>query len=287
MGFTTPGRLFIAALGFVLFSASGALAGPAGTYIKDERELDELGPKAAIEITEKWGEGTKAEIVVGNPALCGGAVGGPIQIKNGQAALEDGECRLQLAFLPNRVMVTEKSAPCFTEKCRLQGAFFRYGAPPKPIPDMIQRTRARFQHINANLADMDPVEKDLEGFSTEGGSLKTWEYMGHPKKIAIEIFGEMGKTLEEYYFFDGDLIFAFQQAAEYESPHDAKVKTVREDRFYFHQGTLLKWVDADKKEVPPGGPLGMEKAKEVLNEAAKFGRAAESDKNPLGPIDVK
>lgn len=109
--------------------------------------------------------------------------------------------------------------------------------------------RQHYAAINKRSARLRKVKKELSGFSLEGGELIA--YFDGPAivKIVARHFGESGNTLEEYYYHNGQLIFVFEKESRYNRPFSGRVMTAMENRFYFHEDDLIRWIGDKGKEV--------------------------------------
>jgi hypothetical protein len=67
------------------------------------------------------------------------------------------------------------------------------------------------------------------------------------RKISATFYGETGKALLEYCFWENELIFVFRVELRYTKPLSGVVKTKTEERFYFADGKLIQWLGPDKK----------------------------------------
>lgn len=131
--------------------------------------------------------------------------------------------------------------------------------------ELISIIREKYGAIEYNLKYYKEVKKDLMGESTEGGELKGFTKDGELKKIIASYYGEMGKLTEEYYFSDKKLFFGFTTAYEYNKPinfEDSKVERKIENRYYFNNDLLIKWLDPNKNEVSESGFL--QKGNEII-----------------------
>jgi hypothetical protein len=159
------------------------------------------------------------------------------------------------------------------------------GVPADIIPasshaeDPIQTIREHYATINKNAAGYKSVKKELTGFSAEGGELVA--YFDGPKimKIVASHFGEGGKAVEEYYYWDDQLIFVFRKDSSYDKPGSGKVVRTEENRFYFNAGRLIRWVDEKQKQVAPGNSEYPEKEKDYLENSKQFTDGARSEKS--------
>lgn len=118
-------------------------------------------------------------------------------------------------------------------------------------------TRTNILHLHTKI-----IERLDE--STEGGQAKGYFDNGKLKLIEVFWLGETGKRIIEYYFNNGQLIFAFNQHFDYNRPiywdeetatengdsefFDPKKTTVKEDRYYFNDKKLFLWLDNERQE---------------------------------------
>jgi serine/threonine-protein kinase len=114
--------------------------------------------------------------------------------------------------------------------------------------DAISTIRRRYAAINKNLAQYKVVKKELAGFSTEGGELTAYFDGATIVKIAATFNGETNSFFEEFYYSNGKLIFVYRKQEIYDEPMTKVVKT-KENRFYFNDGELIKWINENGKQV--------------------------------------
>lgn len=109
------------------------------------------------------------------------------------------------------------------------------------------------------------VEKPLPKMSSEGGYIKG--YYDGEFLISFEtgLFGDMGKTISNYYFNNGEIIFIKTTDYNYNVPFYIDEKVAKEDgyaeffdeqktieetnKYYFDKGDLVLWIDEDKNKV--------------------------------------
>lgn len=94
------------------------------------------------------------------------------------------------------------------------------GAPSK---DSIETIRAHYNTINRNLPRYRKVEKELSGYSAEGGSLAAYYDGNSIRKISALYYGETGKASEDYYYWDNQLIFVYRKDFQYDKPASGRV----------------------------------------------------------------
>jgi len=151
-------------------------------------------------------------------------------------------------------------------------AFANPGAQGK---DPIQLIRQHYAQINGSVPRYKRVRKELSGFSAEGGELLAYFHGPSIMKMVATYFGESGKAAEEYYFWDGKLIFVLRTDFRYDKPLSGKVARKTENRFYFSNDKLIKWIDEGAKEVASDTTAYRDKQKEyqesskLLSEGAR------------------
>lgn len=140
----------------------------------------------------------------------------------------------------------------------------------------VQSIRRQYAAINKRAGRYKKVRKELSGFSLEGGELVA--YLDGPAvvKIVANHYGEGGRTREEYYYSNGKLIFVLQKEFRYNRPLSGKVVRTRENRLYFENDRLIRWLGEDGKAVASGSTEYQEKQDEFLETSRKFVDAARS-----------
>ncbi|MEW6265087.1 MAG: hypothetical protein AB1641_18580 [Thermodesulfobacteriota bacterium] len=250
-------------------------AGPEGEYLQDRRDLVELGFKATLTVRQPSPGLIQVELAAANPALCGGVLSGKARLRNGQVEIKDGECVFRLHFAGDVVRLKQISpGGCLTEQCSVGGEYIRRGALAGTVEEAIKNIRRHYAHINSNLDSYDQEKMALPVSGKQPGGLSACYFMGHVKKISLV---RAENLLEEYYFWDDDLIFSFKQKKD-GSPA-GRPGEAEEDRYYFHQGRMIRWLDKKKNSVPSARPEYEAAGRAVLNDAARCIKALET-KNP-------
>lgn len=147
--------------------------------------------------------------------------------------------------------------------------------------DPIQSIRQHYAQINGNVPRYKKVKKELSGFSAEGGELIAYLHGPSIMKMVATFFGETGKASEEYYFWDGKLIFVLRTDFRYDKPLSGKVVKKSENRFYFGNDKLIKWIDESAKEVASDTNAYQEKQKEYLESSKQFSEGARSKNSTI------
>jgi hypothetical protein len=137
------------------------------------------------------------------------------------------------------------------------------------IEEKIKAIRQRYAAVERELKQCRKVQRDLSGESAEGGNLTGYFKEGTLRKLAAQFYGESGKALEEYYFWEGQLFFVLRTELRYTKPLSGVVKSKTEERFYFADDKLIQWLGPDKKTVAPA-PEAQERGRDLLAAARKF-----------------
>lgn len=131
---------------------------------------------------------------------------------------------------------------------------------------MINYVKVKYQHINQNASSFTIKTIDtLEEESTEGGTLTGYYDGKNLKLMRITYYGETGKNIIEYFFDNDKVFFAFEKKFTYNRPiywdkkhmeehgdsavFDPSKSVITEDRYYFYNEKLFRWVDQNHKEV--------------------------------------
>jgi hypothetical protein len=118
---------------------------------------------------------------------------------------------------------------------------------------IILKIRKEYSGINADSKKYQIVLKDIYGLSTEGGELKSYYADDVLKKSVLTLYGEMGKSVQEFYFSGKQVIFCYERHTEYDKPiymKDMRIKKIDENRYYFNKEKLVRWVGASGQIVP-------------------------------------
>jgi len=142
--------------------------------------------------------------------------------------------------------------------------------------DSISTIRRQYSLINRSLSKYRTVKKELSGFSTEGGELIAYFDGTAIRKIAIINRGEMGRSVEDFYYRDEKLIFVYRKQDTYDAPFSGKVAQSAEHRFYFSDDKLIRWIDEKARQVAPGGDEYRKKQNEYLRASERFIAGARS-----------
>lgn len=120
----------------------------------------------------------------------------------------------------------------------------------------VVKIRAEAAAINKGAAKYTKTTKNVEGISLEGTEVTYYRSAGNLRKITAKMSGETYNAAGEFYYRDGQLIFAFLKHNRYDTQigldKPPKVVDVEERRFYFADGDLIRLL-VGKKELKSGG----------------------------------
>jgi hypothetical protein len=158
---------------------------------------------------------------------------------------------MSFPVLPRLVALVTLSLMVFTGSAQIPATA---GPSAKDSTELIiMKIRKEFAVINADSKKYHLVLKDIFGLSTEGGELKSYYDGDELKKSVLTLFGEMGRSVNEYYFSGKQVFFCYERHTEYDKPmymKDMRIKKIEENRYYFNSEKLIRWVGAAGKIVP-------------------------------------
>jgi hypothetical protein len=150
--------------------------------------------------------------------------------------------------------------------------------------DPVEAIRQHYANINQKVARYRRVKKNLSGFSAEGGELVAYFHGPTVMKMVATFLGESGRAVEEYYFWNGQLIFVLQTDNRYDKPF-GKIVRKTENRFYFKDDKMIRWVDEKGEEVPSDSAEYAPKQAEYSKTSKQFVEGAKSKGNTIESPD--
>jgi hypothetical protein len=168
--------------------------------------------------------------------------------------------------------------------CVYGNATARNAAQTPQTDNAIESIRQHYASINQNAPRYRRVKKNFAGYSAEGGELAAYFHGPSVMKMVATFFGETGRAVEEYYFWNGQLIFVFQTDNRYDKPFGRVVRKI-ENRFYFKDGKMIRWLDENGKEVALDSPEYAPKQAGYLKMSKEFMDGAKSKKATIESLD--
>ncbi len=126
--------------------------------------------------------------------------------------------------------------------------------------DLILQIRNEYNLIQTNLPSYSLETMDLYKYSSDGEILHiARDEKGEIRRLSLDLYGETGKRKYEFYLKEDSLFFAYVEDYEYNVPYyvdstlalelgsepfNPEKTTVLEDRYYFHDDSLIKWIDS-------------------------------------------
>jgi hypothetical protein len=135
------------------------------------------------------------------------------------------------------------------------------------VETQIALIRMEYNKIHADEPKFRVVTEDMDDRSAEGGEMKKF-YLGKSlQKARLIFYGETGKAVFEYYFQDGIVIFFLKRTFNYNIPmymKGSRVNKIEEERFYFTNRKLIRWIGPNRKIIAANQyPV---KEKEIVND---------------------
>ena len=150
----------------------------------------------------------------------------------------------------------------------------------------IANIRQTYEQTYNNLCKFKATEFESGENSSEGVEAKAFrDKDGHIKLIKTIIYGEMGKNTREYYYANNQLIFVLDTTQTYNAPmyldnvqakaagvepFDPTKTTSTENRYYFKNNQLIRWLDNHKKLVAANTSNYKLQAKSVLADSNRL-----------------
>ena len=123
--------------------------------------------------------------------------------------------------------------------------------------------------------------------STEGGTITAYISKKQFKKIKVEYLFETGKYNAEFYFHDNILFFVYTKRTYYNAPiyltkvdaegeaqgveaFDPKKSSFQENRYYFNNKKLIRWIDKKRKQIDPNSKVAKDKEVDIKKELKEY-----------------
>lgn len=151
-----------------------------------------------------------------------------------------------------------------------------------PAQDDAKHHRAVYAETNDNLKSYKRVKTVFLDSELEF-AIESWWDKDKVRRIDSKVAGEDGDGSEEYYIEDGKLLFAFRYYRAMSAEEGAK-RVLVEDRFYFKDGQMFKWIGTDKKLVPKEDEVFQIEQERLTTNLASFMAALEQKMAPAGAI---
>lgn len=137
----------------------------------------------------------------------------------------------------------------------------------------VARIRAEVASINKSTAGYKKTTKSVEDIALEGTEATYYHSAKSLKKITAKMYGETYSSTGEFYYANGELIFAFLKRGQYDTQIGTgappKVVSTEEQRFYFAGGELIRLL-VGKKELRAGDERHSELKEQIVSLSSKL-----------------
>lgn len=154
------------------------------------------------------------------------------------------------------------------------GAPARQAAAVDSLEAAIGRIRQRYAEIQRGLPRYRCRTLSLDGFSAEGGELQACYDGAALRKLTARYFGESGRAEEQYFVWGDHVDFVFRQTERYTAPLSGSVAAREEQRFYFVEGRLVRWIGSDDSAQPVTSSDAQDEATRLQATGRKFAACA-------------
>ena len=139
----------------------------------------------------------------------------------------------------------------------------------------VRRIRAHVTTIGRELPTYRCRTLELDGFSIEGGELRACYAAVQLRKLTALYLGESGRAQEEFFFWDQELESALRIEARYTEPLSGVIAEETQERLYFVNGDLVRWLGAGNVVRDPRSAEARERATSRMSAAIKFAECAQ------------
>ena len=140
--------------------------------------------------------------------------------------------------------------------------------------------------VRENLASYTTETVEVWDESSEGGEAIGYFHQARVQMIEVVLFGETRKYSSEYYFKNDSLYFVFTQDFIYNRPfywdekyaiesgdneaYDPEKTITKENRYYFHNDRLFKWLDPEKRQIDLTSEENSKKGLDIIRRSLKI-----------------
>jgi hypothetical protein len=154
---------------------------------------------------------------------------------------------------------------CFLTSFILINCLLTFPGENKLILDI----RKKFNTVESNIKTYKIRECEME--EGDPSTLKGYYQGSELMKIYYQTGDNMGNSEESYYFWKGKLFFAYiVTVCNIQVPGNSCKSPGTEDRYYFHNSKLIRWIDSDRKKIRGENPLFKRKENRLLNLAGEY-----------------
>ncbi|HEU4453770.1 MAG TPA: hypothetical protein VFR81_11965 [Longimicrobium sp.] len=139
--------------------------------------------------------------------------------------------------------------------------------------------RREYQAIEARRAWLQTWRQEIEGSGADSAYANIWGEDGAIRLIRGRFHRSRNRQSLLLYYKHGELFFAHEVVRQI-GP-GGEERTLDEQRFYFDDGRLVRWLDGNRAGVPVSTAEYAENERRLRELAATFMRAARSPDRPI------
>lgn len=143
----------------------------------------------------------------------------------------------------------------------------------------LQRIRREYRAIESRREWLQTWRQEIEGSGAESAYANVWSEDGAIRLIRGRFHRNGHRQSLLMYYKHGELFFVHQVVKRI-GP-DGEETTLDEQRFYFDDGKLVRWLDGNRAGVPVSTAEYAENERRLRELAATFMRAARSPDRPI------
>jgi hypothetical protein len=135
--------------------------------------------------------------------------------------------------------------------------------------DATAHHRKVYAEVNRDLATYQVAKSTFEIAGAPSETLvTTWKENGTLRRMDVRYPGDHGDTVQQFYYDHAGLVFIFETVTT--ATIDGSRSSRREDRYYFKDGRLIRWLDGEKRSVSPATRDFADKEAELLRASQLF-----------------
>lgn len=133
--------------------------------------------------------------------------------------------------------------------------------------------------------DLDSYDAELKEYTSMAGfgEVKTYSDNGSIRKVRDDFLADAGEHVREVFYWDDEVFFVFSRLEQYQIEPAQPKTEVRQDRYYYYEGELIRWLVTITYEASRGQEDYAYTEETVMGNANMLLRFARS---PYDDLDV-
>jgi len=139
----------------------------------------------------------------------------------------------------------------------------------------IEDIKKEYAAIQSHEKSYTKTTKELMGISAEGTQATIYKDQYQELKILqLAIYGEMGNSIETYYFYHNQLFFLYKAIYRYNAPiyapqHNETKTKVSKERYYWIDSKMVRWIE-ESHTINPKSDLFKQKELEIYRSLSRI-----------------